>query len=75
MSRLGGVRRLAVRGDDKGLLQGRGRSEHNTRPDNRMTLELLGQSFQEGVALQRVDRRGRRLNSNILVITEAERGV
>jgi hypothetical protein len=51
------VGRLAVRGDDEGFLQLRGATVHNARPNNRVTLELDGQSFEEGVALERVDRR------------------
>jgi hypothetical protein len=34
VSRLGGARRLAVRRDDEGLLQGRGATVHNTRTDD-----------------------------------------
>ena len=40
MSRLGAVRRFAVRLDDKGLLQGRGATVHNARADDRLALEL-----------------------------------
>ena len=67
------MRRFAVRGDDKGLLQGRGATVHNARPNNRMPLELGGQSFQEGIALERMDRRCGRLHGGIFGIAKAER--
>jgi hypothetical protein len=51
------MRRFGVRGDDKCLLQGRGATVHNAGTDDGMLLKLGGQSFQEGVALHRVDRR------------------
>ena len=59
--------------DDKGLLQGRGATVHNAGPDNRMALELDGQSFQKSIALQGMDRRCGRLDRVILVVIEAER--
>jgi hypothetical protein len=73
MSRLGRVRRFSVRLDPETTLQLRGATVHNARTDDRMTLELDGQSFQEGVALSRVDRRGGGLNGVVFVIGEAER--
>jgi hypothetical protein len=57
------VRRFAVRRHDERLLQGRRATVHNARPDDGMALELDRQSFQEGVALQGVDRRGCGLKS------------
>jgi hypothetical protein len=62
-----------VRRHDERPLQGCGGSEHNTRPDDRVALELGGQSFEEGVALHRVDRRGGGLNGIVLVVGETER--
>jgi hypothetical protein len=54
VSRLG--RRFAVGRDDKGLLQGRRATVHNTRADDGMALEFLGQCLQEGAAVERMDR-------------------
>ena len=51
MARLGGERRFGVRRHAEGPLQGRGATVHNAGPDHRLTLELLGQGFQEGVPL------------------------
>ena len=42
-----GMRRLAVRGDDEGLLQGGGGTKHDTRTDDRIALELGGQAFKK----------------------------
>jgi hypothetical protein len=47
------MRRLAVRRHDERLLQGRGATVHHAGPNERMPLELDGQGFQKGVALQR----------------------
>jgi hypothetical protein len=64
-----------MRRHDESLLQGRGGSMHNARPNDRVPLELDGQSLQEGVALQRVDRRCGRPNGVVLVVRKAERRV
>ena len=64
--------RLAVRRHDKRLLQGRRGSEYNAGTNDRMPLELGGQSFQEGVTLHRVDRRCGRLDSAVFVIGKAQ---
>ena len=73
MSRLGGVRGFSVRLDAELTLQLRGQAVHEPRPDHRMPLKLDGQSFQEGVALERMDRRGGRLDGGEFGIAEAER--
>jgi hypothetical protein len=51
MLRLGGVRRFSVRRDDERLLQGRGATVDNARPNDRVPLELGGQGFQKGIPL------------------------
>jgi hypothetical protein len=51
MPRLGGVRRFAVRRHDESLLQGRRATVDNAWLNDGVPLELLGQGFQEGVAL------------------------
>jgi hypothetical protein len=48
---------------------------YDTRTDDGIALELDRQSFQEGVALERMDRRGGRLDGGEFGITEAERHV
>jgi len=68
VSRLGEVRRFAMRRDDERLLQSRGATVHNARADDRVTLELLRQGSQEGVALEGMDRRGCGLNGVHLVV-------
>jgi hypothetical protein len=62
------MRRLAVRGHDKCLLQLRGATVDNARADDRMALELDGKGFQEGVPLQGVDGRSGGLDSGEFVI-------
>jgi hypothetical protein len=49
--------RFAVRRDDKSLLQGRGASVHEARPNDGMLLELAGQSLQKSAPLLWMNRR------------------
>jgi hypothetical protein len=65
VSWLGGVRRLAVRRHDEGLLKIGGATVHEARSDNRVPLKLLRESFEEGAALERVDWRCGRLDGGI----------
>jgi hypothetical protein len=66
VTRLG--RRFAVRGDDKGLLQGHGAAVHEARANDRMLRQLGGQGFQKRVTLLGMNRRGGSLNGSILVV-------
>ena len=68
MPRLGGVRPFSVRLDAGSALQVRGQAEHEAGPNDGMQRELLGQSFQERVALSRVDRRCSGLDGVVLVV-------
>jgi hypothetical protein len=73
MSRPSGVRRFAVRLDAEATLQVGSAAVHNTRPDDRMLLQLCRQSLQKGAALERMDRLRGRLEGGIFVIVQGER--
>jgi hypothetical protein len=62
------MRRLAVRGDDIALLRVGTEAVHETQANDRVTLELDGQSLQEGAALGRMDRACGCLNGGEFVI-------
>jgi hypothetical protein len=64
---------LAVRLYAETTLQGRGAPVHNARADDGMALKLFGQSFQEGVALSRVNRRCGLHDGVVFVVRKAER--
>ena len=51
--------------DDKATLQVRGATVHETRSDDRMLFQLRRQSFEEGAALQWVDRRRAGLDGGV----------
>jgi hypothetical protein len=53
-----GEQRFTVRHHAEALLQLGGATMFDTRTDDGIALELDRQSFQEGVALERMDRRG-----------------
>ena len=72
-AQLGSVRRCAARLYTELTLQVRGQTVHETRPDDRMLLQLRSQSLQEGAALERMDRRCGRLNGVVFGVTKAER--
>ena len=65
------MRRLAVRLHDEAPLQVRSATVHKARADDGVALELLSQSFQEGVPLSGMDRRCGRLDSAVFVIGKA----
>jgi hypothetical protein len=66
------VRRFGVGGGDEALRKVRGATVHNARTDDGMALELDGEGFQEGVALQGMDRRCGRLDDSEFGIKEGD---
>jgi hypothetical protein len=64
-----------VRHHAEGLLQLRHASVHNAGPNDGMLLDFDRQSFQEGVALARMDRRGGLHDGVIFVVGQTERHV
>ena len=59
--------------DTEATLQVRRATVHNTRADDRMTLELDGQSFEKGAPLHRMDRRCGGLDCGKFGIVQGER--